>query len=71
MATLIWLTDVHLNFVEECQRDQFYDSVRSAGCDGVLLTGDIAEAPSIERTLIELEIELDLPIYFVLGNHDY
>ena len=71
MASLIWLTDIHLNFVEEHHRELFYQSVRAANCDGVVLTGDIAEAPTVESTLIELEAELDVPLYFVLGNHDF
>jgi UDP-2,3-diacylglucosamine pyrophosphatase LpxH len=36
-----------------------------------LISGDIAEAPSIKNILQELVIFIKKPIYFVLGNHDY
>jgi predicted MPP superfamily phosphohydrolase len=36
-----------------------------------LLGGDIAEAPSLKRWLSFLAERIHLPIFFVLGNHDY
>lgn len=40
-------------------------------CEAVLITGDIAEAPSLTAILNEMADHIKLPIYFVLGNHDY
>ena len=48
---LTWLTDIHLNFLEEDARSRFYDSIVATKCDAILLTGDIDEAPSISDML--------------------
>jgi Icc-related predicted phosphoesterase len=37
----------------------------------VLIGGDIGEADSVQGYLRELEDSLAMPIYFVLGNHDF
>jgi len=66
-----WLTDIHLNFLDVNARSEFYDSVIATHCDFVLITGDIAEAPSISDILEEMSNHIKRPIYFVLGNHDY
>jgi len=66
-----WLTDVHLNFVSSSKRSRFYDLVREEKLDTLLLGGDIGEADSLIQFLAELDANLEIPIYFVLGNHDY
>lgn len=66
-----WLTDVHLNFLEQQQRQEFYNEIKILDVDGVFITGDIAEAPSIVEILTELIIAVEKNVYFVLGNHDY
>lgn len=66
-----WLTDVHLNFLYPEERKMFYQKDLKGKCDGVLITGDIAEAPSLIKILNEMADEFKSPIYFVLGNHDY
>ena len=68
---LAWLTDIHLNFLEQTRRQLFYKNIIKKLPDGILISGDIAEAPSASDILIEMEKALSLPIYFVLGNHDY
>jgi predicted phosphohydrolase len=66
---LAWCTDIHINFLKDVQRDSFYDTLREY--DGVLISGDIAEAPSLVDTMVTMENIIQKPIYFVLGNHDY
>lgn len=66
-----WLTDIHLNFIDDVARQKFYQEIVNAKCDGVLISGDIAEAPSVVDILNEMAVCIDKPIYFVLGNHDY
>jgi predicted phosphohydrolase len=39
--------------------------------EGVILTGDISLSPLLENHLIALEARLNVPVYFVLGNHDF
>jgi len=70
---LAWATDIHLNFVDEDHvRGSFCPSVRETGAEALLLGGDIAEAPSLVGWLRLLaDVLAPLPIYFVLGNHDY
>lgn len=68
---LIWLTDIHLNFLGLIERKAFYTQIIQANADGVLLSGDIAEAPVITSILQEIARAVQKPIYFVLGNHDY
>ena len=68
---LAWLTDIHLNFLELTQRQHFYQEIMEKQPDGILISGDIAEAPSVYAILIEMQEAIRQPIYFVLGNHDY
>ena len=66
-----WLTDIHLNFLDEKQRVNFYQEIVSTNSDAILITGDIAEAPTIAPIMKEMSNAIQKPIYFVLGNHDY
>jgi len=68
---LAWLTDLHLNFVTPGHVDRLCRAVRDAGADAVLLGGDVGEAPDVVEHLEGLDARLGLPLYFVLGNHDF
>lgn len=68
---LAWLTDIHLNFIDENTRKKYYQDIVNIQCDGVLISGDIAEAPSLVDLLTEMVKYIKKPIYFILGNHDY
>ena len=65
-----WL-DIHLNFVSSGKRSRFYAQLRDEHLDVILLGGDIGEADSVIQFLTEIERSLGIPIYFVLGNHDF
>jgi 3',5'-cyclic AMP phosphodiesterase CpdA len=67
---LAWLTDIHLNFISQPDCRLFFESFRQAG-DAVVITGDIAESPTLEHYLTEIDQAVDQPVYFVLGNHDF
>ncbi|KTC86635.1 metallophosphoesterase family protein [Legionella brunensis] len=71
MMRIAWLTDIHLNFLNEIHRYEFYEKIIQSQVDCLFITGDIAEAPSLSIFLFEMEKLLAKPIYFVLGNHDY
>jgi predicted MPP superfamily phosphohydrolase len=71
MHRLCWITDIHLNHMAAGTADQLIDLVRADQPDGIWLTGDIAESDSLVQWLQKLDQQLQLPIYFVLGNHDY
>lgn len=68
---LAWATDIHLNFVSRREAAAFCQTIEASGADAVLIGGDIAEAHDVEDWLRFLEQQLERPIYFVLGNHDY
>lgn len=76
---LAWLSDLHLNFVRDpatgtLDEDYFtfVESIKSAAADAAIISGDIAEAPDLEEWLLRIGEDVpNLPIYFVLGNHDF
>ncbi len=68
---LAWLTDIHLDFLDDPARARLAATVRDATPDGVLITGDIATAPTLPDALAELADAIACPVWFVLGNHDF
>src|SRR5690349_18107793 len=68
---LAWLTDVHLNFLPPAERQAFASSSALRHVDGVVITGDIAEASSLIAILDEFAGVVQRPVWFVLGNHDF
>jgi predicted phosphohydrolase len=73
MTRVTWLTDIHLNFVanDQTQWEKFLEEVRSTHADTILIGGDIAEAHDLVSWLRRIDDELQRPVYFVLGNHDF
>jgi 3',5'-cyclic-AMP phosphodiesterase len=71
MGKAAWLSDVHLNFLAQKEIDRFLAGVAAGRPAAVLVGGDISEAHRIESDLLLMERNLKVPIYFVLGNHDY
>ena len=67
----VWLSDIHLNFLDADSRLTFYGSILKLEPEFVLISGDIAEADTVCDILEECSSKLECPIYFVLGNHDY
>ena len=68
---LVWLTDIHLDFLPNHRFDSFFSSIRAQKPDAVIISGDIGEGPTVAYYLKRLEKRLQCPIYFVLGNHDF
>jgi Icc protein len=68
---IAWTTDIHLDFLNREERFYFYDSISEHRPDALLVGGDIATANTLINFLQEMESRLFLPIYFVLGNHDF
>ncbi|HIA03728.1 MAG TPA: hypothetical protein EYN66_17785, partial [Myxococcales bacterium] len=68
---LIWVTDIHLNFVNEDGANAFAQAIRNQAPQVLLVGGDIAEAHDVEHWLRWLVKAVEVPVYFVLGNHDY
>lgn len=68
---LVWTTDPHLDQVQPHQLIEFAKRIQASGADACVITGDIANGLSIAGTLRLLTSVIAMPIYYVLGNHDY
>ncbi len=66
-----WLTDIHLEFLTDEEEAAFVKDLANQKMVGLFLTGDISTARQIESHLQFFEDFYLLPVYFVLGNHDY
>jgi 3',5'-cyclic-AMP phosphodiesterase len=71
MLRFAWATDLHFEFATVDDVVRLCERVIDLAPDGLILTGDIAQAQTIERYLRALDRALPMPIYFVLGNHDF
>jgi len=68
---LLWLTDLHLEAAHPARRREFFERLRTAAFDAVVVTGDIAEPGSLCSEFLELGKTCHpRKVYFVLGNHD-
>jgi predicted MPP superfamily phosphohydrolase len=66
-----WLSDIHLNFLDEGARRRFHDELADRNVDAWVISGDIGEAPSVGGYLRELGDHLRCRTLFILGNHDF
>lgn len=79
MTSLVWCTDIHLNFLNS--KESKFSSIENFGSflrnevnnDNAILviSGDISESPNLKNHLLALYNGWGKKIYFVLGNHDY
>jgi 3',5'-cyclic AMP phosphodiesterase CpdA len=70
---ILWITDLHLNFLKATGASQAFGAYSGVEqeFDAIVITGDIAEAPTTRRLLNEFAKGAGFPVFFVLGNHDY
>jgi len=79
---LAWITDPHLNFLRHPEASKAFgqyvredlNAYEVAAGDGkyaVVITGDIAECQSLVPLLDDFIRGVGVPVYFVLGNHDF
>jgi len=66
-----WLTDIHLEWLNQKSRKAFFESIADERPDVVLLGGDICNFDFLEPWLLKFHKKVQVPIYFCLGNHDY
>lgn len=71
MKSYIWLTDIHLNFLSDKKCLEFFISLAQEKADGIFITGDISNSQSIIKHLSLMQKIVNIPIYFILGNHDF
>lgn len=68
---LLWCSDIHLNFLPKKNRKQFYYKINRKKADAIVISGDIAESHNMVQLVTEMRETCKIPIYFVMGNHDY
>ncbi len=71
---LIWATDWHLDHAGPAARERLLAAIRAElpGMPGMLvISGDISTGRQLPEDLQWLVAELDCPVAFVLGNHDF
>jgi predicted phosphohydrolase len=68
---LAWCTDIHQDFLSPYKRELFLNDMVAAQADAFLITGDISTARDLEEHLSLIVNKVNVPIYYVLGNHDY
>ncbi|MCC9604104.1 metallophosphoesterase [Stieleria sp. JC731] len=68
---LAWSSDIHLNHANFAAWDRWVAMHQRSELSGLLITGDLSEAEDVYFQLSRIAEEFNLPIYFVLGNHDY
>lgn len=70
-----WATDVHWTIADDTEREAFLRGLEANGLkrlDLVLLTGDIGDGLDATCEALSAIVErLGVPVFFVLGNHDY
>jgi hypothetical protein len=66
-----WLTDIHLEFLDAHAVRVFLKNLDRQNANAVLISGDIAQAPTVCDYLARMAEFLRIPVYFVLVNHDY
>ena len=71
MKTIAWLSDVHLDMVDMSWFEDLCTEIKNADAQSIWLTGDIATGNDVCDWLVRIHHQTQLPIYFVLGNHDY
>lgn len=67
----LWLTDLHVNRLDQEQYNQLLNRIKISDAEAIWLTGDIGDPPLNWTFLEDLFCIFNKPIYFVLGNHDY
>lgn len=68
---LVWTTDLHLDSVPTHTWEQWVRDINALRADGLLITGDISEGDDVVLKLQNIVRDINLPVYFVLGNHDF
>jgi predicted phosphodiesterase len=71
IESLTWLSDIHLEFLRQRKIDDFAKQVQAHPGKAVLITGDIATGNLLQSVLGTLARNIDRPIVYCLGNHDF
>ena len=67
---LAWISDPHLECLAPSLVETFIRHLATQRVDAFVITGDISNAQNLDQHLALLA-SLQVPVYFVLGNHDF
>jgi len=68
---IFWYTDTHLDLCFPWSKNKFIKHINKEKPNGIFLTGDISNGKNTPKDLEFLASNIECPIYFVLGNHDF
>lgn len=68
---LVWITDTHMDAANQSAQAAFLDRLVASKPDLLLVGGDLCNGIPCVQTLQVLQKAVQVPLYFVLGNHDY
>jgi predicted MPP superfamily phosphohydrolase len=68
---MLWLTDIHIDYKNDEVVEKFFEEIALIDSKGICITGDIAENGQSINFINKLSENVQKPIYFVLGNHDF
>ncbi len=68
---LLWTTDLHVDAASKNSLQTFFQEIEEQNRAALLIGGDISNGYQSLIHLKEIEDRLKIPIYFVLGNHDF
>lgn len=68
---LAWATDIHLDHCQPERVAQFAEALKASAAPVIVLTGDLSDGSRLSQDLEALARQVEKPIYFILGNHDY
>lgn len=68
---LAWATDIHLDHCGADTIQTFMAEIAAQQPDALALTGDLSDGLQLQGHLEQIANDLQIPVYFILGNHDY
>lgn len=68
--TISWGTDLHLDMADNEAYEKLIDSFKKQKPDMLIITGDTSEKMTCFDKLVEIQKSLNVPLYYILGNHD-
>ncbi|MDD2708682.1 MAG: metallophosphoesterase [Verrucomicrobiae bacterium] len=70
-SSILWFSDLHLDLLDRDCAHEWAQSVAARHPGIILISGDISNGEQLGRHLRIFAQTIRVPVYFVLGNHDY
>lgn len=69
--TIYWLSDLHLDFTDQNKLQRLFASLQIEPYSALVISGDISGRGKLSEHLEWVSQLSPLPVYFILGNHDF